>query len=73
MAGTTWDGGATTWDSNTNVWDGASPTVDLINGGIPFQPVKRPNVATDRERRGISGGRNRPQKRSKKQQRCNGR
>lgn len=64
--GTTWDGGATTWDSNTTFWDGttwdsnttfwdcASPTVDLINGGIPFQPVKRPNVATDRERRGIT-------------------
>lgn len=54
MAGTTWDGGLTAWDGGLTQWDGAAPTEDLINGGIPFQPVRRPNVTLDRERRGIT-------------------
>lgn len=54
MAGTTWDGGATTWDSNTTFWDGASPSEDLINGGVPFQQTRRLDVSAERERRGIT-------------------
>lgn len=52
--GTTWDGGATTWDAGLTLWDGATGDVDVINGGVPFQPTKRFDAAAEREKRGIT-------------------